>query len=499
MPRLRESTLKKLIENGETSTIELKVAVPRPGEMAERLCGLANAQGGFIIIGVEDATLKIVGVPKSRMAMTKDVILRAARQIEPVLLLDPPEPEVYMLYGKQVVVAVVPPNRGAIYQASGVFWVRKGTYTVPLSVSEIMELANDRGLVSWETQVARRATIEDIDIERVNDYLSQRSMQSQQSGRFEDLERVLLGMSCATMASDGEIVPTNAGILFFGRDPQQFALQSEVVCVLFRDELGVGGYIDRKIIRGTIQELIDGTEAFLNKYMAVGARIEGWKRIDLPEYPIEALREAVVNAVIHRDYSKMGESIRVFYYIDRVEIHSPGLLLPGIKVEQMERGEVQSKLRNSVLAGLLRDIPGYMERIGSGIRLMLNATKRMGLPAPQFREMGEFIVTFRKAPLDSSQSDSLPLEENKPQQLVLDVLPVTTPQFSPGTTALPDVDKRRAMAMRYVQEHGSITNRDYRELTGVSEQTANRDLEALVVQGGLTRVGEKRGRRYRLP
>jgi predicted HTH transcriptional regulator len=169
--------------------------------------------------------------------------------------------------------------------------------------------------------------------------------------------------------------------------------------------------------------------------MAVGARIEGWKRIDLPEYPIEALREAVVNAVIHRDYSKMGESIRVFYYIDRVEIHSPGLLLPGIKVEQMERGEVQSK----------------------------------------------------------------PLEENKPQQLVLDVLPVTTPQFSPGTTALPDVDKRRAMAMRYVQEHGSITNRDYRELTGVSEQTANRDLEALVVQGGLTKVGEKRGRRYRLP
>src|SRR5690348_11252909 len=93
MPRIRESTLRKLIENGETNTVELKVAVPRPGEMAERLCGLANAQGGFIIIGVEDKTLKVVGVPPARMAMTKDVILRAARQIEPVLLLDPPEPE----------------------------------------------------------------------------------------------------------------------------------------------------------------------------------------------------------------------------------------------------------------------------------------------------------------------------------------------------------------------------------------------------------------------
>jgi predicted HTH transcriptional regulator len=499
MPRIRESTLRKLIENGETNTVELKVAVPRPGEMAERLCGLANAQGGFIIIGVEDKTLKVVGVPPARMAMTKDMILRAARQIEPVLLLDPPEPEVYLVDGKQIAVVTVPPNRGAIYQAGGVFWVRRGTYTVPLKVTEIMELAYDRRLVSWEAQVARGATIEDIDLGRLRVYLNQRSLQSHQSGRFDDVERVLLGLGCATTASNGEVVPTNAGILFFGQDPQQFVLQSEVVCVLFRDELGVGTYIDRKIVRGTMQDLIDGAEAFLNKYVAVGAQIVGWKRIDLPEYPVEALREAIVNAVIHRDYSRVGESIRVFYFPDRVEIHSPGALLPGITVEQMEQGKVQSKLRNPVLAGLLRDIPGYMERMGSGIRLMLNETKRMGLPAPQFREMGEFIVTFlRKAPSDISPH-SATVEEDKPQQLVLDVLPETAPLLSSSKTILSDVDKRKAIGMRYVQEHGSITNREYRELTGVSEQTGNRDLEALVEQGALVKVGTKRGRRYKLP
>lgn len=496
---ITESTLRKLIESGETSTVELKVAVPRPGEMAERLCGLANAQGGFIIIGIEDTSLKIVGVPASRMALTKDVILRAARQIQPVLLLESPEPEVYVLDGKQLVVATVPPNRGAIYQAGGVFWVRRGTYTVPLTATEIMELAHDRGLVSWEVQPARRTTMEDIDTERVRVYLGQRSVQSQQRGRFDHLEKVLLGMNCATTTSSGEIVPTNAGILFFGHDPQQFILQSEVVCVLFHDELGVGRYVDRKIIRGTVQELIDGTEAFLNRYVAVGAEIVGWKRIDLPEYPIEALREAVVNAVIHRDYSRVGESIRVFYYTNRVEIHSPGLLLPGITIEQMERGEVLSKLRNPILAGLLRDIPGYMERIGSGIRFMLSETRQMGLPAPQFREMSEFLVTFRKAPADITQTESAPPEEDKPQQLVLDALPATVSLSSPRKTVLPDLDKRRVIAMRYVQEHGSITNREYRELTGASEQTANRDLEALAEQGGLVRVGEKRGRRYKLP
>jgi predicted HTH transcriptional regulator len=96
--------------------------------------------------------------------------------------------------------------------------------------------------------------------------------------------------------------------------------------------------------------------------------------------------------VLYRDYSRRGESIRVFYYADRLDIHSPGLLLPGITVEQMRRGEVTSKLRN-----LLRDIPGYLERVGSEIRLMLNETRRLGLPPPQFREMSEFVLTFLKA------------------------------------------------------------------------------------------------------
>jgi predicted HTH transcriptional regulator len=79
------STLRKLIAGGETSTVELKIASPRPGEMAERLCGMANAQGGFVIVGFEDSERKIVGIPDVRMALTMDVILRAARQIEPML------------------------------------------------------------------------------------------------------------------------------------------------------------------------------------------------------------------------------------------------------------------------------------------------------------------------------------------------------------------------------------------------------------------------------
>ena len=120
--------------------------------------------------------------------------------------------------------------------------------------------------------------------------------------------------------SDGQAVPTNAGLLFFGVAPQERIIQSDVACVLFREALGASRYAGRRILTRTLQELIDGAELFLSRYIAVGAKLEGFKRIDTPEYSLEALREAAINAVVHRDYSKRGESARVFCYPDRVEI-----------------------------------------------------------------------------------------------------------------------------------------------------------------------------------
>ena len=494
MARLNEVALKRLIKDGETTTVEFKLAVPRPVEMAERICGMANAQGGIVIIGVEDAEHKVVGVPDERMAMTKDVVLRAVRQImKPPLVLDPPEPEIYQIDGKQLVVVTVPPNNGSVYQSGGVFWIRRGTHTVPLGASDIIETAHDRGLVRWELLPARKATMEDIELGKVEAYLRQRSTRGQQAGRFENIEQVLIGMECAVVLGDGKVVPTNAGILFFGREPQMYVIQSEVDCVLFRGAMGATRYTDKKVITGTVQELIDGAETFLRSYMPVEGRVEGWKRIDIPEYPVEVLREALVNAVIHRDYSRYGESIRVFYFIDRIEIHSPGLLLPGVTVEQMQKGEVQSRLRNPVLANLLRDVPGYMERIGSGIRFMLDETRRKGLSAPEFREMSEFVVIFRNTPIAP-----LPRSQEPQTSQTLWDEDEHFSNLSPSTEELSDKEQRLEKAITYVHEHGFITNSLYRDITGVTEKRAFRDLELLVERGNLKCVGSKRGRRYEL-
>src|SRR5260370_16129672 len=114
-----EEALRLVIAHGETTTVELKVASPRPTELAERLCGMANAQGGAIIIGVEDRSLKIVGIQDARAAV--DIALRATRQVQPLLVLDPPEPEICSLEGKLLVIIGVPPHRGPLDPYLGVF------------------------------------------------------------------------------------------------------------------------------------------------------------------------------------------------------------------------------------------------------------------------------------------------------------------------------------------------------------------------------------------
>src|SRR5207248_11355743 len=142
----------------------------------------------------------------------------------------------------------------------GIYWVRRGTHTVSLSLSELLEMANDRGLMDWEHQPARNTTMQDIDLEKVKAYLARYSADTRQASRFRDIERALIGMECAVRTSNGEVVPTNAGILFFGSHPQERIIQSDVACVLFRETVGASWYADGRICTGMLQELILGGE-----------------------------------------------------------------------------------------------------------------------------------------------------------------------------------------------------------------------------------------------
>ena len=478
MAQLTPIELRSLIAEGESSTLELKVAPPRPHELAERMAALANAAGGLIIIGVSDDNVP-VGV--TDVKTTIDTLLRAARLVQPPIIFTPAEPEVYTLDGKKIVVATVPASTGAIYQAGGVFWIRTGTHSIPMTYQQIVELGHERGIVAWERLAAWNATLDDIDEEKVRAHLLRRSSRPQILSRLENTAEVLRELGCLTTGSDLTPRPTNAGILFFGHTPQAFVPQSEVVCVIFGDDVGVRRYIDRKIVTGTIQDIIDQAEVFIERQVAVAADIVGWKRIDVPRYSIESLREAMVNAIIHRDYNREGETVRIFIYPRRIEIRSPGALMPGLTIEMLQEGLASSRLRNPILGGLLRDVPGYFERIGSGVRFMLEETERRGLPQPTFRDVGgEIIVTFAEE-----------VAEPPPQEEI-------TAPLSEQEALINARRTRQEQAMRYIHQHGSITSPEYIALTDATERTVQRDLDYMVKAGIVRRVGKTRGSRYEL-
>lgn len=524
---MEQDFLRQLIEGDETVEVELKIAAPRPSEVAERLCGLANGGGGYLIFGVEDETRRLVGIKDTKHAI--DTVLHAARMCQPPLTFDPPEPEIVILDNLKLLVTTVPPNSGILYRASGTYWIRRGTRTVPMTQDEVEAFLYQSNRLKWELLPASGATLEDLDYELVEEYLREtRSRESHKAGRFSDIERVLLSLRCAVEMPLGKgipfgnplalaaarnklskddlvVLPTNAGMLMFGRDPQSFIMQSEVICVYHKDNLGLTKWHDRKILRGTIKQLIEDAYEFIRRYIPVEAQVSELHRIDKPAYPPEVLREAIVNAIVHRDYSLSGEFIRIFYYPDRIEIRNPGALLPGIPLQQLKAGLAPSKLRNHALVALLRDLPeGYIEHIGSGIRFMKARMSQWGLPEPNFEQIGEFIVTF----YGPESEQALKLKAPSQPQLSLDKPEVTTKPVDTGINKQiePEAsnksqksrEERFKLAINYIRQHGRINNTQYRVLTSVSERTALRDLEKMVELGSIRAVGETSGRYYTL-
>lgn len=295
----KDAELRQLIIDGETSLVELKINPPRPAELAYRIAGIANRRlGGAVMFGIEESSRRIAGVKD--LQQTVDIIEDALRLIRPQLALTTPEPQFWLLDDAAIVIIEIPPNPGALYQAGGTFPMRKGTKTFPMSDVEVASHLAQYGILRWETALCPRATLADLDLTRLEQLLAHRAASSRRYKRFERTEDLLVQLECAARDPlTGELRPTNVGLLLFGINPQLHLPYSEVVCIKYLDDLGAGRYLDRKNLTGTLTDLIDQAAEFFLRHMNVGGQITGFTRQDLPEYPIEALREAVVNAVVH--------------------------------------------------------------------------------------------------------------------------------------------------------------------------------------------------------
>ena len=259
---------------------------------------------------------------------------------------------------------------------------------------------------------------------------------------------------------------TNACVLLFSKEPK--FLQSEVKCIRFSGNDPVKPYIDFQTLEGNIFDLIDKSEDFVlrNIKKAIWLIPGQVQREEKYEYPPDAIREAITNAIVHRDYESPSKvQIRIFN--NRIEIWSPGLLPNGITIEDLKR-EHRSVPRNPLLFKQLF-LVGYVEDVGGGTLDMIRQCKEWNIPEPEFKYIGgAFVVIFRLPP-SLEELEKLGLNE------------------------------RQIKAINYVVEKGFITNKEYQNLNNTTKRTATRDLTDLVERGIFAVVGKgKRGLKYKL-
>ena len=286
-------------------------------------------------------------------------------------------------------------------------------------------------------------------------------------GHFQDL---LLRRGCLTM-DDNQARPTYAAMLLFGRHPQQWVPSASMIAARFPG-LSFSDEFVKQEIRGTLPEQLRQAEAFVRDHMRSIARLVGLTRQETPEYPLDAVRELLVNAVAHRDYSQQGDTIHLHIFADRLEVHSPGVLPGPVTLSNLLEARFS---RNAVIAQVLSDL-GFVERLGYGLNRVLTAAKQNNLPPPKFEELGgAFRVTlFSKS-----------AEKQRPALPDLSIY------------ADHDLNPRQQRALGYLVENNRITNSDYQALCPeVSAETVRRDLVDFVKKGILIKVGDKRATYY---
>ncbi|MCL2156790.1 MAG: DUF4062 domain-containing protein [Methanobrevibacter sp.] len=236
---------------------------------------------------------------------------------------------------------------------------------------------------------------------------------------------------------------TNAGVLFFSKNPEKFIVQNEIRMVKFKgkDRTDI---IDKKFINITICEALKEVELFFNRNTRIMSEINRFRRKDIEEYPYEAIREAIINAIAHRDYNIKGSPINFLIFSDRIEIISPGELTPPMTIDELGKRTVH---RNTQICRLL-ERTNYMEIIGSGIPRMRKKMKEYDLPEPKFNENnGFFEVTFKN-------SKKIVIDKSK-------------------------VNSRQLKLLKQLKTADEIDLNTYAEIFKISKSTASRDLKEL--------------------
>jgi len=451
---MNRKDLLKLIQSGESDSLEFKESFDK--EALETVSAFANTRGGEILIGVSDR-----GEPEGvrlGKGTVEDWINRISQSSDPRVI---PDTETVQVEGKTVVIVRIKEHPLKPITVKGKCFRRVGKSNRLMTSGEIVDMHCQSTDTSWDKLQARDAGLEDLDQDKVKRFIARANATGRRKiPGDEDPLQVLDKME---LLKEGK--PTWAAFLLFRGEEKRFHTQSALHCGRFKEETVV---IDDRMIEETLIEQIDEAMDFIRKNINVKFVMTGKpERDQVWDYPLDAIREALINAVCHRDYT-MPSNAEVRISDDELTIWNPGGLPLGLTIEDLYKPH-RSILRNKGIGAVFFDM-GLIEQWGSGIGKMRGLCEKAELPAPMFEELQNgFQVTFRKDVYTEESLRKLGLNE------------------------------RQLKAVIHTKLAGSINLASFKELAPeVSEKTLYRDLQNLVERGILEEFGEKKGRKYQI-
>lgn len=345
-------------------------------------------------------------------------------------------------------------------------------------LNSLISFLDDQGEVSkgpFDQAICREVGYEAIDEQAVKDFLQNRAIKLKVKIPKTSIKDLLVNALKVVKKENGVLRPTNAGLLFFGKDPSDIITHHEIRIARFRGTTR-SEFIDSQEIKGSIYKMLEQVETFFLRNTRLANKIVEFKRVDIPEYPVEAIREAVINAIAHRNYNRRGAPIMVAIFDDRVEVRNPGGLLPGLNIKKLEGTHAT---RNQAICNIFHETMD-MERFGTGIGKMKKLMKEHGLPAPEFSEEGDFFVVKFYGPGDK----------------ILDLVS-SIPEHRQTDLKKLGLNERQIETLRLmVNEKRVITNELYQVINKISRRTALRDLRGLVKSGQVKTDGIGKGTKY---
>jgi ATP-dependent DNA helicase RecG len=425
-----------IIKTGEGYTIEFKKSMN--SSIGKDICAFANSSGGKIIIGVEDKTNEVIGYKLTNSDKSK--IQDIARNMNPSF-------NVQVEQIKDLVIVYIPEGKNKPYTINGHFYLRYGANSQQLNRDEIRELFQKENLISFERQTNLNFEEKDFSNEAFNNFRKNSNLDKTLSK-----QHILNNLNLLT---NNKL--SNAGILFFSNNIKYYYPTAIISCFLYSDKEQTE-IIDSKEFTENFMSNLDNAYKYLisklNTAIIIKDELRHKTKLELPK---EALRETIINAMIHKDYN-INSTVQINISPDKVEIINPGKLL----FPREELGK-RSILRNPILVDLIYRLE-LVEKAGSGIKRIQRLSKQDSIRVEFKTRMFFEVIFYRKI---RSKSDANPTQIRHKS----------------------DRNKRMQWILEYLKNNKTITNKTIREHFNIHKDTVAGDLKNLIKKGKIIRKG----------